>query len=300
MDVNAEFIRGADGAPSEMLLMIRDITEKREVRDAVMRSNELLRSIVETVPSRIFWKDKDLRYLGCNTQFARDAGEDCPSDVIGKSDFELGWRDRADLYRADDFAVMRSGGPKLDYEEPQTTPDGGTIWLSTSKVPLRDDQGKVVGILGIYHDITLRKQAEDALRESLSEKEFLLGEIHHRVKNLAQQFFRAQAGIAASVKLSLDLQAVEVRIGLGVPCGLVLSELMSSSFKHAFSEGRGGEITVILRREPNREVLLQVKDTGPGLPEDFETRRSNSLGMQLVADLARQIGGRMEVGPGPK
>ncbi|MEO8501115.1 MAG: ATP-binding protein, partial [Vicinamibacteria bacterium] len=67
----------------------------------------------------------------------------------------------------------------------------------------------------------------------------------------------------------------------------------------AFSEGRGGEISIALRREPNREVLLQVSDTGPGLPADFETRRSKSLGMQLVADLARQIGGRMEVGPGP-
>jgi len=358
VDVNAEFIRGPDGAPSEMLLMIRDITERQQVRDALQRSNDLLRSIVETVPPRIFWKDVKLRFLGCNTQFARDAGLDRPEDLIGKTDHDMKWREQAEKYQADDLAVMRSGVPKLDYEEPQTTPEGQTMWVSTSKVPLRDDHGEIVGILGIYQDITVRKHADDALRESLTEKDFLLAEIHHRVKNnlqvinsllrleagrsaepavrlalgemqgrvlsivvlhetlyrtrqfgrvdlagylkdLAQQFFRAQAGIAASVKLNLDLESVEVRMDQGVPCGLILSELMSNSFKHAFSKRRGGEITVTLRREPNREVLLQVKDTGPGLPEHFETRRSKSLGMQLVADLARQIGGRLEIGAGP-
>ncbi|MEO8500433.1 MAG: PAS domain S-box protein, partial [Vicinamibacteria bacterium] len=356
VDVNAEFIRGADGAPSEMLLMIRDITEKRNARDALQRSSDVLRSIVETVPPGIFWKDKNLRYLGCNTKFARDSDQDSPAGIIGKTDVELRRPDLADKYRDEDLAVLQSVVPRLDFEETLTTPEGGTMWFSTSKVPLRDEHGQTSGILGIYQDITERKQTEIALREALSEKEFLLSEIHHRVKNnlqvinsllrleagrspepavrlalgemqgrvlsmavlhetlyktrkfgrvdlagylkeLAQQFFRAQGSSAGAARLKLDLQPVEVRIDQGVPCGLILSELMSNSFKHAIGAGRGGEITVILRREPNRDVLLQVSDTGPGLPADFEIRRSKSLGMQLVADLARQIGGRMEVGP---
>ncbi len=358
IDVNAEFIPGPDGAPTGYVFVVRDVTERREARNALQRSNDLLRSIVETVPSRIFWKDANLRFLGCNTPFARDAGHLRPEEIVGKTDFDMVWRDHAEQYRADDRAVMESGTARLDYEEPQTTPDGGTIWLSTSKVPLRDDQGRVCGIVGSYYDITLRKEANEALRESLIEKDFLLGEIHHRVKNnlqvinsllrleagrspepavraalgemqgrvlsiavlhetlyrtrkfgrvdlagylkdLAHQFFRAQAGMAASVRLTLDLQPVEVRIDQGVPCGLILSELMSNSFKHAFTPGREGEIRVVLRREPNREVLMQVSDDGPGLPADFEARRLKSLGMQLVADLARQIGGGLEVGPGP-
>lgn len=120
----------------------------------------LLQRIVETVPIRIFWKDCDSRYLGCNTLFARDAGLSCPDELIGKTDFEMGWKDQAELYRADDKRVMESGISRLGYEEPQTTPRGETIWLRTSKVPLRDADQKVIGVLGIYEDITAHKQAE--------------------------------------------------------------------------------------------------------------------------------------------
>jgi len=126
----------------------------------------LLTDIVENAPIRIFWKDRDGRYLGCNTLFARDAGLEHPDQLIGRTDFDMGWKDQAELYRADDASVMDSGESKLGYEEPQTTPDGKTIWLRTSKVPLRDKQQKVIGILGIYEDITDRKLAGLALEDS--------------------------------------------------------------------------------------------------------------------------------------
>lgn len=118
------------------------------------------------IPVRVFWKDRELRYLGCNTLFAKDAGFSAPEDLIGKDDFQMAWREHAGLYRADDFKIMSSGQPKLNYEEPQSAADGRTIWLRTSKVPLRDSNGKVMGLLGLYEDITERKQAEDALRSS--------------------------------------------------------------------------------------------------------------------------------------
>ena len=135
----------------------KSATEAREQK-------ELLASIIRHAPIRVFWKDLDLRYVGCNIQFARDAGLASPDDLIGKSDFDMGWHDQAELYRADDRAVLESGTPKLDYEEPQTTPDGRTIWLSTSKVPLRNKDDHIVGLLGIYTDITERKEAEEQIR----------------------------------------------------------------------------------------------------------------------------------------
>lgn len=133
-------------------------------------SELLLQDIVESIPVRIFWKDCDLRYLGCNTLFARDAGLACPEDLIGKSDYEMGWQEQAELYRLDDQAVIDSGIPRLGYEEPQSTPDGKTIWLRTSKVPLRDGSQNVIGILGIYENITehvLAKEAEKRLTRAL-------------------------------------------------------------------------------------------------------------------------------------
>ena len=125
---------------------------------------DLLQTIVESIPVRAFWKDRASRYLGCNTAFARDAGVASPAELIGRTDHDLGWREQAELYRADDRQVMESGVPRLAYEEPQTTADGRTIWLRTSKVPLRDATGAVIGVLGIYDDITAQREAEELLR----------------------------------------------------------------------------------------------------------------------------------------
>jgi PAS domain S-box-containing protein len=140
------------------------LEQQRRIADDLQNQKDLLQSVVEHVPIRVFWKDADLRYLGCNSLFARDAGLNRPEELIGRTDFDMSWRDQAALYTEDDFRVMRSGVPKLDYEEPQTTPDGGTIWLSTSKVPLRAKDDRVIGVLGVYADITERKQTEEELR----------------------------------------------------------------------------------------------------------------------------------------
>ena len=98
----------------------------------------------------------------------------------------MDWKEQADLYRVDDRQVMESYTPKVNIVEPQTTPAGATIWLNTSKVPLSGPDGEVFGVLGVYEDITELKEKEDQLRASLQEKEVMLKEIHHRVKNNMQ------------------------------------------------------------------------------------------------------------------
>ncbi len=148
-----------------VLACITDITERKQAELALRETLNLLRCVVESVPARVFWKDRESRYLGCNVQFANDAGLASPDELRGKTDFDMGWKDQAELYRADDRAVMESDVPKVDYEEPQTTPDGETIWLRTSKVPLRDESNQVVGIMGTYQDITRHKAAEEQLRK---------------------------------------------------------------------------------------------------------------------------------------
>jgi len=143
-----------------------DVTERKRAEEALRASEAMLKAVLDTIPVRVFWKDLESRYLGCNAPFARDAGLAAPEDLLGRDDYQMGWREQADLYRADDRQVMDTGVAKMNYEEPQTTPDGGRIWLRTSKIPLRNAAGAVFGVLGTYEDITERKRAEEALRAS--------------------------------------------------------------------------------------------------------------------------------------
>ena len=142
-----------------------DITERKRVSEALAASTALLNSILNNIPLRVFWKDKQSRYLGSNEAFARDAGMRV-DELIGKDDTQLVWQAQAAIYKADDLQVLQSETPKLSYDEPQTNANGTQSWLRTSKVPLRNNAGEVIGVLGIYEDITRYKQAEQDLLES--------------------------------------------------------------------------------------------------------------------------------------
>lgn len=163
VEVSLSFVK-LDG--SYNVAILRDITERRQAEEEIRGQRKLISQIIETIPLRVFWKDRESRYLGCNTLFAKDAGLSRPDELTGKNDFDMGWRDQAELYRADDRLVMDSRISKLSYDEPQTTPDGGRIWLRTSKVPLLNEANEVFGMLGVYEDITAYKGTELRLRES--------------------------------------------------------------------------------------------------------------------------------------
>jgi diguanylate cyclase (GGDEF)-like protein/PAS domain S-box-containing protein len=150
----------------DTLLVAADITEQRHAEERLRESRQMLQLVLDAIPVRVFWKDRDLRYLGCNRRFAADAGLNSPDDIIGKSDLDMNWIEQAERYRADDLAVIEDGKPKYEYEEPQTGSDGSIRWLQTSKAPLPDADGEIIGILGCYEDITERKRAQEALFES--------------------------------------------------------------------------------------------------------------------------------------
>ena len=143
---------------------VRDISERRRAEEELRSSRQMLQSILDAIPQRVFWKDRNCVYSGCNRPFATDAGLDSPAAIVGKSDFDLAWKDVAELYRADDEQVMNAQAPNLNYHECQIRPDGSELWLQTNKLPLVDLEGNVTGIVGTYDDITERKLAERQLR----------------------------------------------------------------------------------------------------------------------------------------
>ena len=129
------------------------IEQTRQVNEELRASREMLRTVLDAIPARVFWKDRELRYLGCNRLFAGDAGLR-PEEIVGKTDWDLPWIDQAERFRADDRAAIDSGEPQLAIEEPQLGADGVLRRLHTTKVPLRGSDGEILGVLGTYEDVS--------------------------------------------------------------------------------------------------------------------------------------------------
>jgi PAS domain S-box-containing protein len=165
-------------APAELELQVTELRAKVAALEAVVsrgarveeelrRSTEMLQLVMDTIPQFVFWKDRDSVYQGCNRNFAQVAGVGEVSEIVGKTDYDLAWKeDEADFFRECDRRVMDNDAPEFHIVEPQLQADGKQAWLDTNKVPLHDAEGRVVGILGTFEDITARKSAEDALANS--------------------------------------------------------------------------------------------------------------------------------------
>ncbi len=186
---------------------INEITERKLAEKELQKTSMLLAEILNTIPIRVFWKDIESNYLGCNLPFAQDAGYEKPENVVGKTDYQMFVEEHAENFRADDRKVMESGIPKIGFEEAQENFDGFDHWVRTSKVPLKDKTGKTIGVLGTYEDITERKQAEEELKKYREQLEVLVQERTIELETKNKELNNAMKVFVGREMTIRDLQA---------------------------------------------------------------------------------------------
>jgi PAS domain S-box-containing protein len=144
------------GEVTHVIEACRDITDRRRAEEALARDRNLLRTIIDDLPDCIYVKDTQGRFLAANQATARIMGVATPDDLLGKSDADFYPPDLAAQYRADEEELLSSGQPLINKDEPRRDVSGTPRDVVTTKVPLKDDQGRVVGLVGISRDLTRR------------------------------------------------------------------------------------------------------------------------------------------------
>ncbi|MCV2356900.1 PAS domain S-box protein [Paucibacter sp. B2R-40] len=175
------------------------------------------------------------------------------------------------------------------------------LQVITSLLRMEGRRSAEPGVKTVLEEMQARIRSMSLLHESLYRSGiFAAVDLAKYLRQLAGEAFRAQAPEGGQVRLVLDLTPLQMNMDQAMPCGLLVNELISNCLKHGFPPGSQGEVRISL--QPLGEAVLwrmQVSDTGLGLPANFEVRRKTSLGLQLATDLARQLGGELEIGPGP-
>lgn len=144
----------------------RDITRHKGVEEALERERDRLRTLIDNLPDVVFIKDSDFRLVAANRAFLRHFGAATEQEVVGKIDFDYCPPDLAQQYRADDERVIIHGESLINREEEIPSDNNGRISILTTKVPLRDSRGQLIGLIGICRDISERKHSEEALKHS--------------------------------------------------------------------------------------------------------------------------------------
>jgi PAS domain S-box-containing protein len=337
--------------------IVEDISDRRRAEEALRESEDRLRTLINAMPDIVCLKDGEGHWLEAN-DYDIDFFGLRGVDYRGKTDADLA--ELSPLFReaflncVESDEVAWAARAPVRSDEEVILPGGGAMIFDIIKVPMFYRDGRRRGLIVVGRDITGRRSVEDTLRKSLGEKEVLLKEIHHRVKNnlniivsllsmqaekeknarardsltmtrtrifaiaqihellyqmdnLALIDFRAYIEKMISrlhalyvmapkrVREVLDVRDVMLDVNHAVPCGVLINEILTNSYKHAFEERDEGEISVTFYREGDVFRLI-IADNGRGLAGDFSRETHGSLGLDLIHVLAEnQLKGTMIV-----
>ncbi len=204
IDMRTSPVKDSEGQLAGTVGTIDDITVRKDAEAELGRLQSLLRLAIDAMPQRVFWKDRDSRFQGCNQAFASDVGLQSPLSVVGKTDNDLHDALCASHYQADDRVVMFTGAPKRDYEEKLPLQDGGIKTVRTCKIPLKDDKGRIVGVMGTYEDISEQKRKEEELHRAKEAAETAARAKGQFLANMSHEIRTPLNGVLGMVSLLLD------------------------------------------------------------------------------------------------
>lgn len=326
--------------------LVREVEERRKAEMTAQRKHQELESVFHALPDLFFRLNAEGTLLDCRAATPADLYAP-PGEVLGRRLADVLPPHVAGPAHQAIREALHSG-TTVTFDYPLHI--GGEERSFEARMVRLSDQEVIV----VVRDVTQRKRAEARLHASLQEKEALLKEVHHRVKNnlqiisslltlqadqvtgpgalevlresrnrvrsmaqihetlyrsedlsradfaayiesLGSQLFRSYAVDPGRVRWHAEVAPVSLDLDRAIPCGLILNELISNALKHAFPEGRSGEIVVRLYASSEGMYTLVVSDNGVGLPDERGPGLTGSLGLQLVATLARQLRGRLDV-----
>ena len=186
--VNTTVIEEADGTP-HFNIMLNDISQRKETEIALAQERFLLHALMDTMPEHVYFKDRESRFIRVSKSQSRLFSLPTPDDVIGKTDFDFFTEEHARQAYEDEKQIIQTG-QAIAITERETWPAHTDTWVSSSKAPLRDENGNIVGTFGISKDITAQKLAEAELEQHRNHLEFV---VHQRTKELAKARDAAEA-----------------------------------------------------------------------------------------------------------
>lgn len=350
-EVNTALLKDINRKPKSILGITRDITERKKAEQELSESEKKFRSVVENANDAIYIiTPGGFQYV--NSAFERLTGYSS-REVCEKTFDFYGIIHPDDVKLIKDREDARKKGKEVPsrYEFRILAKDGTVKIVEPATVHI-GEKGETK-VMGILRDVTDRKHAEERIRTSLREKDVLIREIHHRVKNnmqiissllrlqarsinkpkMAEMFKESQNRIRTMaliheklyqtedlssinfgqyirsltvhlfhtykinpnvIRMKTDVADVSLDINRAIPCGLIINELVSNSLKHAFPDKRKGEIYIKLSVY-RKKIRLIVSDNGVGLPGKINFREPETLGLQLVSDLVKQIEGTISL-----
>ena len=331
---------------------IEDITNQKLAEEALKESEEKYRALFEADPDYTILLGLDGYLVDVNPAATYITGLS-KEELLGKHFMDLTIFPEEEIVSHEKiFSHFVIGETINPYESRIYDYEGKIRWIEIKQTFVRKD-GKITYVLLICSDITQRKKAENEIKNSLKEKEVLLQEIHHRVKNnmqiissllnlqkqyvdeeeaidvlmesqnrvksmamiheklyqshdltsinisdyvksLVKDLFSSYSIPASQIKPIIEIDDVKLNIETAVPCGLIISELVSNSLKYAFPLEKKGEVSLSLKPNGKRFELI-ISDNGIGFPEDIDFKNTESLGLQLVNSLVDQIDGEIKL-----